>query len=171
MVSGGVPGGDPTFGGRPTAPGPGGRGGLRLTVVQALLPVRRWPPRRWITALVLVGPLLVLYVAVGPAPSVLWALPVDVVSAALAGLIVASYVPEPRSGRLLEVGCSPCAVVAAAAIVGSLVMRDTSPGDAGIALLAVVMLGFGLAQRLAGGGTCTLPAPALSTGHGGGESR
>lgn len=102
-------------------------------------------------------PLVSVYVAEGPSPGVWWAVPGALLSAALASMIVASYVPEPGSGRLIEVGCSPCAAVAGASILGSIILRDTRPADAGTAVVALLLLGLGLAQRLGGAGTCSVP--------------
>jgi hypothetical protein len=82
---------------------------------------------------------------------------VDAVSGLLAAVVLASYVPRPGSGRVLEVGCSPCAVMAAAAVFGSLLLRSTSPLDVGIAVVATGLLGFGLLQRLTDVRTCALP--------------
>jgi hypothetical protein len=80
-----------------------------------------------------------------------------VVCAVIAALVLASYVPQPGSGRRLEVGCSPCAVMGGATIVGSLVLRSTTPVDPGIAGVAVMMLLFGLVQRLNDNASCAVP--------------
>jgi hypothetical protein len=46
--------------------------------------------------------------------------------------------------------------VAAATVAGSFVLRDTEPLAAGMSLLAVLLLAFGLAQRLSGA-ACAVP--------------
>jgi len=120
--------------------------------------VRAWPLRRRVVALLLVGPLAALYASVGPSLRVWWVLPAAVVSAALASVLLAGYVPEPGSRRLLDAGCSPCAAVSGMAVLGSLVMRSTAPLEPGIALVAVLLVAFGLAQRLGAVGSC--PAPS-----------
>jgi hypothetical protein len=119
--------------------------------------LRSWSSRRWTAAAVAFLPLVAVYLVEGPSWGVWWAVPGALLPAAFASLIVASYVPEPGSGRLVEVGCSPCAVVAGASILGSIILRDTSPSDAGTAVVALLLLGFGLAQRLVGAGTCSVP--------------
>jgi hypothetical protein len=121
--------------------------------------VRAWSRRRWIAALVLVAPLVALYASVGPSLRVWWVLPTAVVNAALAAVLLASYVPLPGSGRWLDAGCSPCAAISGVAVLGSLVMRSTAPLEPGIALVAVLLVAFGLAQRLGKVSTCPAPAP------------
>ena len=117
-----------------------------------------WPHRRWIAAGVLAVPLALGYASLpGQLTSAGWAV-ADVLSGLLAAVVLASYVPGPGSGRVLEFGCSPCAVMAAAAVFGSLLLRSTSPLDAGIAVVATGLLGFGLLQRLTDVRTCSFPA-------------
>jgi len=118
-----------------------------------------WPRRRWVAALMLVAPLAAAYASVGPSPQVWWVLPTAVMSAALAAGLLASYVPMPGSGRLLDAGCSPCAAVSGVAVLGSLMMRSTAPLEPGIAVVAVLLVAFGLAQRLGKVSTCPAPSP------------
>lgn len=113
--------------------------------------------RRWVTAGVLTLPLAGVYASVGPTWALWWVAPAAIVCAVVAAVVLASYVPQPGSGRRLEVGCSPCAVMGGATIVGSLLMRSTAPSDPGIAVVAVMMLGFGLVQRLKDGASCAVP--------------
>jgi hypothetical protein len=84
----------------------------------------------------------------------LWTWPVAVGSGLLGSVIVASYLPAPGSGRLIEVGCSPCAVFAAAAVVISVVLRSGAPASGPRAALCVVLLAAGLRQRLADSTQC-----------------
>ena len=121
--------------------------------------VRAWPRRRWVAALVLVAPLVALYASAGPSLQVWWVLPTAVVSATLAAVLLASYVPVPGSGRLLDAGCSPCAAVSGVAVLGSLVMRSTAPLEPGSAGVAVVLVVCGLAQRLGKVSSCPAPSP------------
>lgn len=124
-----------------------------------------WPRRRWVAAGVLAAPLSLAYGSLpGQLTSAGWAV-ADVVSGLLAAVVLASYVPAPGSGRVLEVGCSPCAVMAAATVFGSLLLRSTSPLDAGIAVVATALLGFGLLQRLTDVATCRLPAAQAPIGR------
>ena len=110
-------------------------------------------------ALLLAGPLTALYASVGPSLRVWWVVPASVAGAAIASVLLASYMPEPGSRRLLDAGCSPCAAVSGAAVLGSLVMRSTAPLEPGIALVAVLLVAFGLAQRLGAVGSCPAPSP------------
>jgi hypothetical protein len=126
--------------------------------------VRGWPARRWLVAGALAGPLTALYASAGPSWRVWWVLPAAVVSAVLAALLLASYLPAPRSGRLLDAGCSPCAVVSGTTILGSLAMRSTAPLEPGIALVAVLLVATGLAQRLGAAVSCPVPPPGGSAG-------
>ena len=116
---------------------------------------RSWPRRRWVTAAFLTPPLAALYVSAG-GRDLWWAWPLAAVSGAVAALIFASYVPFPGSRSVVEIGCSPCAAVAGATVLGSLLLRSTAPRDLGIAIVAVVMLGFGLVQRLDAGTGCAV---------------
>jgi hypothetical protein len=95
-----------------------------------------------------------LYASVG-LPDAWWSLPVTLLQAGLAAMIIASYVPVPGSGRRIEVGCTPCAAVAGLSVLGSLVMRQTDPWNLGIGLVAVLLLGYGLVRRILDtGATC-----------------
>ncbi len=136
---------------------PEGRAGVPESPLRHLVTsLRVWSFRRRLIAGVLVVPLLVVYASFGPGVTVWWAIPAALVSAVLAAAVLASYVGEPGSGRLVDVGCSPCAVIAGATILGSVILRDSAPADGGIALMATFLLGFGLAQRLGDAGTCSV---------------
>ena len=132
------------------APGEGGP--LR----QMLGTLRGWSSRRRLAAVIALLPMFAVYTSLGPILEIWWALPAALVCAGLASLIVASYVPEPRSGRLIDVGCTPCSVMAVGSILGALVLRDTRPLDAGMSAMAVLLLAFGFAQRLTQADTCAL---------------
>jgi hypothetical protein len=106
-----------------------------------------------VVAGLLLTPLALLYASLG-LPAVWWAWPLTGVQAALASAVLASYLPLPGAGLRLDVGCSPCAAVAGASVVGSLVMRQTDPWDAGIGVTAALLLTFGLVQRVRDTGTC-----------------
>jgi hypothetical protein len=110
-----------------------------------------------VTSAGLTLPLIGVYGSAGASWALWWTVPAAVLCAVIAAVVLASYVPKPGSGRRLEVGCSPCAVMGGATIVGSLLMRSTAPLDPGIAVVAVMMLLFGLVQRLKDTASCAVP--------------
>ena len=130
-----------------------------LRLAAAVVAALAWPRRRWLAALALIGPMAALYASVGPSPLVWWVLPTATVSGALAAVLLASYVPVPGSGWLLDAGCSPCAAVSGVAVIGSLAMRSTAPTEPGIAGVALMLVAFGLAQRLGRVSSCPTPPP------------
>lgn len=75
-------------------------------------------------------------------------------AAAAGGLLVASYLAAPGSGRLLETGCSPCASAAAATLPLALMARAAGPDNAGMAVLALALIATGVRQRVSGGTSC-----------------
>jgi peptidoglycan/LPS O-acetylase OafA/YrhL len=111
----------------------------------------RWPPRRWVVV-ALAAPaltwLLVTVAPVGPAAprgAAWWFL---VLATALAGSgTLASYVPA--SGRRVELGCSPCAMVSVLTVLGAVLVVRGSGGDPAGPVLALAVALFGLGQRLA----------------------
>ena len=125
-----------------------------------------WPVRRWWLLAGVLLPFGLVFAAVGPSLRVWWALPVAVVSAGLAGVVVASYLAAPGSGRWLDPGCSSCAPLGAASVLGSLLMRDLVPGEPRGSVLAIGLLAFGLAHRLTSGSACNIPAGEPDGGNG-----
>ena len=120
----------------------------------------RWPGRRWATLVVAAPALLWLLVTVAPvAPAeghgaTWWVL---VVATALAGAgTLASYVPV--TGRRPDLGCSPCAAVSAATVVGAVLVLRGSAGDPSAPVLALAVALFGLVQRLAQPPVCPTDA-------------
>ena len=97
-----------------------------------------WPRRRWLVTAIS-APLLVLTqlnsTPAGPPLSPAWWV-ATTMTAALTGVVLASYVPVPGSGRLPHVGCTPCAALAGFlavfAVLGSL--GSVSTGSALLAL-------------------------------------
>jgi hypothetical protein len=75
-----------------------------------------------------------------------WAWPGAVVLGLLAGVVLSASVAPRASGRLFATGCAPCAVVPAAAVLGVLVLLD-STATAGGMLTAVTLLAVVLLQR------------------------
>ena len=71
--------------------------------------------------------------------------------------VFATYLPRPGAGRRLELGCTPCAAVAALSVLGAAVVLGTSPYNVSTAVLALVVVGFGLTQRLTNPSTCVAP--------------
>lgn len=118
-----------------------------------------WPRRRWLLAgasavLIVLGQLTA---APDGAPLPAWWWAATAATSTLAGVVLASYVPAPGSGRRVDVGCTPCAMLAgglaAFAVLGSL-----GGVDAGGSLIALVLVAAGLHQRLKDAGTCQTPA-------------
>lgn len=114
-----------------------------------------WPARRIVVVAVLAPALMVLLTAVagGSASPPGWT--------ALAGLVAlttaataATYLPRRGAGARLDVGCTPCASVAAITVPIAVVVLTTSPHDVPSALLALGVAGFGLRQRLTDPSTC-----------------
>jgi len=119
----------------------------------------RWPPRRWVVTALAAPALTWLLVTVAPvAPATgrgaaWWVL---VLATALAGSgTLASYVPA--SGRRLELGCSPCAMLSALTVVGAVMVVRGSGGDPAGPVLALAVALFGLGQRLAQPPVCPTP--------------
>ena len=126
----------------------------------------RWPGRRWVALVVAAPALLWLLVTVAPvAPaegrgSTWWVL---VVATALAGAgTLASYLPV--AGRRPDLGCSPCATLSAATVVGAVLVLRGSAGDPAAAVLALGVALFGLGQRLAQPPVCPTDARADQDG-------
>ena len=118
---------------------------------------------RRIVAVAVLSPLLfVLLIASAggwaPEASLRWTAIIAVMALAAAATL-ATYLPRPGAGRKLELGCTPCAVVAALSVLGAAVVLGTSPYDVPTAVLALVVVGFGLAQRLTNPSTCPAPGP------------
>lgn len=117
-----------------------------------------WPRRRLLIATALVPVvgawlLLVSTVPLDGAPLdwlTLLALP-----SLLGALVLASYVPA--SGRRVEIGCSPCAVMAGLTLVGASLVVNAYPAQAVGPLLAAAITLYGLVQRLGDTQTCRVP--------------
>jgi hypothetical protein len=140
--------------------------------------MRHWPGRRWAIAVVVASatvPAIAVPTALIPtrwfgrdiAPT-WWAWPVLALTAALAGLVVATYVAAPaaqpakasRSGTLgglltfLAVGCPVCNKVALLALGTSGALRWFAPAQPILALAGLALLAFALQRRLAGERAC-----------------
>ena len=105
----------------------------------------------------LIGPLAITYASVGPVIETWWAVPAALWCAVPAAILWASYAAVPGSGRWVDAGCSPCAAVSGVTVVGSLVMRAMAPLDLGIAVVAGLIVAFGLLQRVGTATSCATP--------------
>lgn len=118
--------------------------------------------RRIVVVAVLSPLLFVLLIAVAggwtPGAPLGWTALVAVMALAAAATL-ASYLPRPGAGRKLEIGCTPCAAVAALSVVGAGAVLSTAPYDVSTAVMALAVVGFGLMQRLTNPSTCVAPGP------------
>lgn len=116
-----------------------------------------WPLRRRV-AVALAAPVLFgLMVAVSggwaPATSPGWT--ALVAGAALVcATTLATYLPRPGTGLKPDLGCTPCAAVAAVTVLASFGLLNSAPHDVSTAVLALGVSAFGLAQRLSNPSTC-----------------
>ena len=145
-----------------------------------LTALRAWPPRRWLTAVATTAAFVVL-VAVPTdlvdtplfsraVPPTWWAWPSLLVSAALAGLLTASYVARPPSspadrkqarggwvGSVLTffaVGCPVCNKLVLLALGSAGALTWFQPVQPLLQVAAVVLLGWALRARLRGELSC-----------------
>jgi hypothetical protein len=77
------------------------------------------------------------------------------VASLLGAAVLAGYVPV--AGRRLDLGCTPCAALSAASVVGATMAMRNYGADVSGPLVASAVLLFGLSQRLTQPATC--PAP------------
>ena len=116
-----------------------------------------WPMRRRV-AVALAAPVLFgLMVTVSGG----WASPTSAGWTALVALAalfsattLATYLPHPGTGLKIDVGCTPCAAVAALTVLASFGLLSSAPRDVSTAVLAVGVSAFGLVQRLKNPSTC-----------------
>lgn len=149
--------------------------------------MRDWPARRWVAA-VLGAAATILVVAV---PTDLldtpfftrsvgvtwWAWPALLISAALSGLLLATYVARPeapedvggaesRAGAIggvlafFAVGCPVCNKIVLLALGASGAMTWFAPAQPLLAVASIALLGWALRRRLAGERACAVPVPA-----------
>ena len=143
--------------------------------------LRGWPARRWWTAVAAVlGTVVVVGVPTELIPNPVfgravpvtwWAWPALVATAALSGLLLASYVRDPampspgpaRAGALggfltyLAVGCPVCNKIALLALGYTGALQWFAPVQPLLAVVGVVLLAYALRRRLAGEIACPLP--------------
>lgn len=108
-----------------------------------------WPMRRRVAGAVLFPVVAAWFVVVagsaGATTSAGW-YALTVVAAALGAGVLASYVPA--TGLRPDLGCTPCATVAAFTVVAASMVLGTYGADVAGPLIASAILLFGLAQRL-----------------------
>ncbi len=121
--------------------------------------LRGWPPRRWAAAGVVLAVLLALsWVTLASYATAWWSLPAWAATAVLSAVVLASYLPAPGGGLRLDLGCTPCAAVAALTVLLAYMSRASAPEDPTMAGVALLLLAAGVRQRLAGGAACATPA-------------
>jgi hypothetical protein len=114
-----------------------------------------WPLRR-LVAVAVVAPVLTALLMAVAGESVTppgWTVLAGLV-ALTAAATLATYLPRPGSGARLDVGCTPCASVAALTVPIAVVVLNMSSHDVASAILALGVAVFGLRQRLTDPSTC-----------------
>lgn len=121
-----------------------------------------WPLRRALTAGALFPVLFAILSGVAGGattrPAVGWTALLVLVSLTSA-LMLATYVPRPGSGARPDVGCTPCAALAAFSVLAAGAILRSQPYDVPTAVLALGMVAFGLSQRVTNPSTCPSPTP------------
>jgi hypothetical protein len=119
-----------------------------------------WPARRRVAGALLLPIVATWFVVVGGStratPSTGWYALV-VIAAALGAGVLASYVPV--TGRKPDLGCTPCATMAALTVVGATFALRSYGADVAGPLFASALLLFGLTQRMSQPATCASPGP------------
>lgn len=142
--------------------------------------LRAWPRRRWVVALsAAVGFALVVALPTDlvdtplfsrEIPPTWWSWPVLLVSAALTGLLVGTYVREPGEPRdapagagyaggllvFFAVGCPVCNKLVLLALGTSGALAWFEPAQPLLSLVALVTLGWALRVRLRGQAACAV---------------
>jgi hypothetical protein len=116
-----------------------------------------WPLRTRVLVVVLAPLLLILMVAASggwaPATAPGWTAVVAMV-ALVGATTLATYLPRPGAGLRPDLGCTPCAAVAAVSVLASFGVLSSSPHDVSTAFLALGISVFGLVQRLNNPSSC-----------------
>lgn len=136
--------------------------------------LRHWPRRRWFLAAGAFPVLVFAFAAAGhgglPGTTAAWWIwPWLLFNSALASVVVASYLAPPGTGKLIDVGCSPCATVAGLALAGGLLAYSSAPASAFTVTVATVLTVLALRKRLTDDRSCAAPlaprAAAAPEGH------
>ena len=116
-----------------------------------------WPLRRRMAVTLIAPVLFVLMVATSggwaPATSPGWTAVVAGV-ALVSATTLATYLPRAGTGLKLDLGCTPCAAVAAVTVLASFGLVNSAPHDVSTAVLALGVSAFGLVPRLNNPSTC-----------------
>ena len=116
-----------------------------------------WPLRRRMAVGLIAPVLFVLMVATSggwaPATSPGWTALVAGVALASATTL-ATYLPRAGTGLKPDLGCTPCAAIAAVTVLASFGLVNSAPHDVSTAVLALGVSAFGLVQRLKNPSTC-----------------
>jgi len=116
-----------------------------------------WPLRRRVAVGLTAPALLGLMVAASggwaPTPSPGWTALVAGVAFACATTL-ATYLLRPETGLRPDLGCTPCAAIAAVTVLASFGLLSSAPHDVPTAVLALGVSAFGLVQRLNNPSTC-----------------
>lgn len=128
--------------------------------------LRAWPRRRWLAAAITFPAMVGLFALTSRAGSAargvpLWTWPWTVVVGLLAATVLASYLAPAGAGRLIEVGCSPCAAVAALAVAGAVVAHAAQPSSPTMAVVGLFLTAAAARQRLNDARTCQTPRPSV----------
>jgi hypothetical protein len=116
-----------------------------------------WPLRRRMALVVLAPVLLALMVmasggwALATSPG--WTAVVVLIALSCATTL-ATYLPHPGTGLKVDVGCTPCAAVAAVSVLGAFFVLSSAPHDVSTVVMALGISVFGLVQRLNNPSTC-----------------
>lgn len=117
------------------------------------------PPRRLVVVAALTPALMAFLARVAGsadgAPTAGWTTLVGLVSLASATTL-ATYLPRPGAGLRLDVGCTPCASVAALSVVFAAIVLNSTPHDVPTAIVALGVAAFGVRQRLTGPSACAV---------------
>lgn len=152
--------------------------------------LRRWSPRRWrVATWAAVASVVVIAIPTAMIPTPIfsrdigvtwWAWPILLLSAALGGLLMASYVREPDTpsdehvskggviGGFLTffaVGCPVCNKLALLALGYTGALTWFAPIQPLLAIGAVVLLALALRSRLRGQIACRIPAAVRASTH------
>ncbi len=121
--------------------------------------MQSWPTRRRVVALAMSPAIFVALatLADGWASGPGW-LGMVAAASVVSGATLASYVPLPGTGRRLDVGCTPCAAVAALTVLGTAGILTSMEHTVPNAVLALGVAGFGLFQRVTSNAACEVPA-------------
>ena len=114
-----------------------------------------WPARRLVAVAVLFPVLAALLSRVGGSTATprTW-MPLVGLIALTCAATLATYLPRSGTGMWLDVGCTPCASVAALSVLVAAGVLSTAPHDVPTAILAVGVAAFGLRKRLTDPSTC-----------------